>query len=105
MQKYMSNMILTTSFSKIQEINHIKAQKAGLIEDFALFLCKYSPINALDIFNVPRKGIEQLYEFYARKIIYMNENLKLGLRGSDLFANFIKRQMNNTGIIKTLQSS
>ena len=46
MQKYMSNMILTTSFSKIQEINHIKAQKAGLIEDFALFLCKYSPINA-----------------------------------------------------------
>ena len=61
---------------------------------------KYSPINALDIFNVPRKGIEQLYEFYARKIIYMNENLKLGLRGSDLFANFIKRQMNNTGIVK-----
>ena len=61
---------------------------------------KYSPINALDIFNVPRKGIEQLYDFYERKIIYMNKNLKMGLRGSDLFANFIKRQMNNTGIVK-----
>jgi hypothetical protein len=61
---------------------------------------KYSPINALDIFKVSRNGIEQLYDFYTRKIIYMNQNLKLGLRGSDLFANFIKRQMNNTGIVK-----
>ena len=60
----------------------------------------FSPMIALDILSFSRKGVEQLYEFYSRKIMQINKNLKLGLRGSDLFASFIKRQMNNTGIIK-----
>ena len=46
MQKYTSNIMLTINFSKTPEMNHIKAQKAGLIDDSKVFLCKYSPINA-----------------------------------------------------------
>ena len=61
---------------------------------------KYSPIIALDIFNFSRKVIQQLFEFYSRKIVSMNQNIKIGLRGSDFIASFIKRQMNNKGIIK-----
>ena len=38
--------MLTTNFSKTPEVNHIKAQKAGLIECWILFLCRYSPIKA-----------------------------------------------------------
>ena len=60
----------------------------------------FSPIVALEILNFSRQAVEQLYEFYSRRIKYMNENLKLGLRGSEIFANFIKRQINNSGIIK-----
>ena len=60
----------------------------------------YSPNIALNILNFSQKAIEQLYEFYERKIEYINKTLRYGLRGSDLFASFIKRQMNNTGIIK-----
>ena len=60
----------------------------------------FSPIMALEILNFSRQAVEQLYEFYSRRIKYMNENLKLGLRGSEIFANFIKRQINNSGIIK-----
>ena len=60
----------------------------------------FSPIIALETLNISKNGVIQLYEFYTRKINSMNEEIKLGLRGSDLFANFIKKQMNNTGIIK-----
>ena len=60
----------------------------------------YPPVIALDISTFKKTGVEQLYEFYSRKINFMNKNLKTGLRGSDLFASFIKRQMNDSGIIK-----
>ena len=60
----------------------------------------YPPIIALDISTFKKAGVEQLYEFYSRKINFMNKNFKTGLRGSDLFASFIKRQMNDSGIIK-----
>ena len=42
----MSNIILTITLSKIPEANHIKAQKAGLIDVLIVFLCKYSQIRA-----------------------------------------------------------
>ena len=42
----MNNIILTTSFNKIPEANPMKAQKAGLIDVWMLFLCRYSQINA-----------------------------------------------------------
>jgi hypothetical protein len=38
--------MLTINFSKTPEMNHMKAQKAGLIDVFILLLCKYSPIKA-----------------------------------------------------------
>ena len=60
----------------------------------------YSPMIALDILNFSKHGVEQLYEFYSRKIAFLNKNLKLGLRGSDYFASFLKKQMNDTGIFK-----
>ena len=46
MQKYMNNIMLITNFNKTPDMNHKKAQKAGLIEFSMLFLCKYSPIRA-----------------------------------------------------------
>lgn len=46
MQKYISRIILIITFNIIQDINPIKAQKAGLIAFVILFLCKYSHINA-----------------------------------------------------------
>ena len=46
MQKYINNIMLITNFSKIQDMNHINAQNAGLIAFSILFLCKYSPIRA-----------------------------------------------------------
>ena len=60
----------------------------------------YPPIIALDILNFTKSGVQQLYEFYSRKISFLNKHLKMGLRGSDFFASFIKRQMNDSGIIK-----
>ena len=42
----MNNIILTISLSKTPEVNHMKAQKAGLIDAEMMFLCKYSPIRA-----------------------------------------------------------
>ena len=63
---------------------------------------KYTPNIALNILNFSNKGIEQLYEFYERKIEYINKVLRYGLRGSDLFASFIKRQINNAGIVKPM---
>jgi len=46
MQKYTNIIILTTNFNIIHEINHIKAQHAGLIDLFMLFWCKNSQISA-----------------------------------------------------------
>lgn len=60
----------------------------------------YSPMIALDILNFSKHGVEQLYEFYARKIVFLNKNLKVGLRGSDYLTSFLKKQMNDSGIIK-----
>ena len=42
----MNNIMLTTNFSKIHDVNHMKAQNAGLIAFSTLFLCKNSPIKA-----------------------------------------------------------
>ena len=46
MQKYTNRIILAINFNKIQEINPIKAPKAGFMAFCMLFWCRYSPINA-----------------------------------------------------------
>ena len=60
----------------------------------------YSPMIALDILNFSKPGVVQLYEFYARKIAFLNKNLKIGLRGSEILATFIKKQINENEIFK-----
>lgn len=53
----------------------------------------YSPMLAFDVLNYEKTTIEQLYNFYSRKIKEINKSLKFGLTGSALIANFIKRQI------------
>ena len=53
----------------------------------------YSPILAFDVLNYEKTTIEQLYNFYSRKIKEISKSLKFGLTGSALIANFIKRQI------------
>ena len=60
----------------------------------------YSPMIPLNILSYSRKTVEKLYEFYSRKIIFMNKNLKFGLKGTEYITSFIKKLMNKTGIIK-----
>ena len=55
--------------------------------------CNYSPMLSLEILNYGRSTIEQIYEFYSRKIKEISRNLRFGLTGSALIANFIKRQI------------
>jgi hypothetical protein len=46
MQKYINNIILTINFNKTQDANHMKAQNAGLIDEWIFLLCRYSHIKA-----------------------------------------------------------
>ena len=55
--------------------------------------CNYSTMLSLEILNYGRSTIEQLYEFYSRKIKEITKNLRFGLTGSALIVNFIKRQI------------
>ena len=53
----------------------------------------YSPMLALEILNYGRNTIEQLYYFYQRKIKEINKQLRFGVTGKALIANFIKKQI------------
>lgn len=53
----------------------------------------YSPMLALEILNYGRNTVEQLYNFYQRKIKEINKLLRFGVTGKALIANFIKRQI------------
>ena len=53
----------------------------------------YSPMLALEILNYGRNTIEQLYNFYQRQIKEINKQIRFGVTGKSLIANFIKRQI------------
>ena len=68
-------------------------QGENKINEFIQKKFNYSPIMSLDTLNYERTTIIQLYLFYERKIKDIKKNLRFGLSGSALIANFIKRQL------------
>ena len=55
--------------------------------------CNFSAMLAFEIPEYNNNVIEQLYEFYCRKIKEINKSIRYGVAGRTLIANFIKRQI------------
>ena len=53
----------------------------------------YSPMLALEFLNYGRNTVEQLYNFYQRQIKQINKQIRFGVTGKALIANFIKKQI------------
>jgi CRP-like cAMP-binding protein len=86
------NQRLTKNYNSLFDFIQAESKLRAFIQN----RYNYSPMLSFDQLNYEKTTIEQLFNFYCRKIKEINKNLKFGLTGSALIANFIKRQIKSS---------